>query len=374
VLGFLAVAKWGAAFLAVVALALLSYRGLLPASSYDINVLMPGADGLYPGSDVLIAGSRAGSVSGITLHGSDVLVGVSLDPAYSPIHTNATITLRPKSLLGERYLDLNPGNGGDSLNPGATIAATRVSISTDLQDVINTFDEPTRDKLQVVITELGGGFAGRGVANNETIHYGTQDLTDLAQLATTLEHRDAELQKVIQALDTVTAELAQSDRRQQLGQLIANSDRLIKNLADQDAALKRALSQTNAALAKTDVALSGTQGNLASIFQQTPTLVHRTDLLMSDLATTSNSAVTALPAQAAAIRETAIVFGGRDANGYATRISVLVGASTTGAGPSGGSPSASAPPGGLATPAAVVPASGGSSDTDLWKFLLGRPI
>jgi phospholipid/cholesterol/gamma-HCH transport system substrate-binding protein len=346
--------------------AVFSYRGFLPGSSYDLNVLMPGADGLYPGSDVLIAGSHAGTVSGITLHGNDVLVGISLDPAYSPVHTSAKITLRPKSLLGEKYLDLQPGIGGDSLNAGATIPATRVSISTDLQDVINTFDQPTRDKLAVVITELGGGFAGRGVASNETIYYGTKDLTDLAQVATTLEQRDADLQKVIQALDTVTAELAQSDRRQQLGQLIANSDRLINNLANQDAELKRALSQTNAALAKADTALSGTQGSLASIFQQTPTLVHRTDLLMGDLATTSNSAVTALPTQAAAIRETAIVFGGKDANGYATRISVLVGASSTGAGPGG-----TALPGGLTVPPVVVPATGGTSDSDLWKFLYG---
>ena len=359
-LALLAAAKWTCAFLAIIAVAVFSYRGLLPSNSYDLNVLMPGADGLYPGSDVLIAGSRAGTVTGINLQGNDVLVGISLDPAHSPVHSNATITLRPKSLLGEKYLDLKPGNG-DALNPGATLPASKVSIATDLQDVINTFDQPTRDKLQVVITELGGGVAGRGIATNETIRYGTQDMTDLAILSSTLQQRDAELQKVIQALDTVTAELAQSDRRQQLGQLIANSDRLIKNLADQDAELKRALAQTNAALAKTNTALSGTQGNLASIFQQLPTLVHRTDLLMGDLATTSSGAVTALPAQSAAIRETAIVFGGRDANGYATRISVLVGASTTGAGPTGSLPSSGF--------TAATGATGGTSDADLWKFL-----
>lgn len=364
-LALLAGAKWIGAFLAIVAVAIFSYRGLLPSSSYDLNVLMPGADGLYPGSDVLIAGSHAGTVNGITLKGADVLVGISLDPAYSPIHTNARITLRPKSLLGEKYLDLNPGSGGDTLNPGATIPATKVSIATDLQDVINTFDQPTRDKLQVVITELGGGFAGRGIATNETIYNGTKDLTDLAQLATTLKQRDAELQKVIQALDSVTAELAQSDRRQQLGQLIANSDRVVQNLANQDAELRRALTQTNAALAKTDTALSGTQGNLASIFQQTPILVHRTDLLMGDLTTTSGAAVNALPAQAAAIRETAIVFGGKDASGYATRISVLVGASTLGVGPTGSLPNELA----VQQPGAV--ASGGTSDADLWKFLYG---
>src|SRR3979411_2076459 len=102
-LALLAAAKSTGAFLAIVAMAGFSYRGLLPPGSSDLNVVIHGADGLYPGIDVLIAGSRAGTVNGITLHGNDVVVGISLDPAYSPIHSSATITLRPKSLLGEKY-------------------------------------------------------------------------------------------------------------------------------------------------------------------------------------------------------------------------------------------------------------------------------
>lgn len=357
--------KWTIAFLAVVAVAVFSYHGLLPASSYDLNVLMPGADGLYPGSDVLIAGSKAGTVTAIGLHGDGVRVSISLDPAHSPVHSDATVTLRPKSLLGEKYLDLYPGSGSASLDDNATIPATHVSESTDLQDVINTFDQPTRDKLAVILDNLGGGFAGRGADTNVTIAYGTQDMTDLAQVATTLEQRDKELVTVIQALDTVTAELAQSDRRQQLGELIANSDRLIQNLAAQDAELKKALAETNAALSKTDTALSGTQGNLASIFQQTPTLVHRADSLLGNLNAGSTSVENALPYQAAAMRETAIVFGGKDAAGYATRISVLVGTSSPGAGPTqpGG-------PNGIQLPV-TIPATGGVSDQDLYNFLLG---
>jgi phospholipid/cholesterol/gamma-HCH transport system substrate-binding protein len=360
--------KWYFAFTAVVGLAVFSYHGFLPSSSYDLKVLMPGADGLYPGSDVLIAGSRAGIVTGITLHGDQVLVGMSLDPAHSPVHSDATITLRPKSLLGEKYLDLYPGSGGASaLDDGATLPPTKVKVSTDLQDVINTFDQPTRAKLQVVIDNLGGGIAGQGPETNQTIAYGTKDLTDLAEIATTLQQRDKDLQTVIQALDAVTAELAASDKRQALGELIANSDRLIKNLAQQDAQLKAALASTNAALSKTNSALDGAQGNLASIFQQTPALVHNTDRLFGDLNTGAGSVVGALPYQAAAIRETAIVFGGKDAAGYATRISVLVGTSSPGAGPSqpGG-------PNGVPLPIQVPP-TGGTSDGDLYNFLLGGP-
>lgn len=352
-LTLLAHAKWMGAFLGVVAVGLLTSRGLLPGGGYELRVPMPSAHGLYPGSDVLIAGSRAGTVNSINLSGDRVVVGITLDPAHSPVHSNAVVTMRPKSLLGEEYLDLNPGTG-DTLGSGAMLPSTRVKVATDLEDVINTFDAPTREKLRTVIIELGGGVAGRGVDTNETIRNGTDDLTDLAVITDTIARRDAELVKVIQSLDTVTAELAQSDRRQQLGELIRNSDRLIKTLANQDAELKRALTQSNAALSRTDSALSGDQGNLASIFQQTPTLVHRTNSLMGDLSVGADAALNGLPTQIQSIRQTAVVFGGKDANGYATRISIIVGPGSTGAAP----PSA-------------VPASAQVDDSDIFRFLLG---
>ncbi len=346
-------AKWTGGFLTVIALGILSSRGLLPQGGYELKVPMPSAHGLYPGSDVLIAGSKAGTVSSINLSGDRVVVGISLDPAHSPVHADAEVTMRPKSLLGEEYLDLKPGSG-NSLASGATLPATRAKVATDLEDVINTFDQPTREKLRTVLIELGGGVAGRGLQTNETLRYGTDDLSDLAAITSTIARRDAELEKIIQSLDTVTTELAQSDRRQQLGQLIKNSDRLLKNLADQDAELKRALTQSNAALSRTDTALSGAQGSLGSIFQQTPTLVHRTNSLMADLNVGADAALSGLPTQVQSIRETAVVFGGKDANGYATRISIVVGASSPGA----------------ALPNSVQRASVQVDDADIFRFLV----
>ena len=89
---------------------------------------------------------------------------------------------------------------------------------------------------------------------------------------------------------------------------------------------------------------------------------------MGDLSIGSDAVVNYLPTQAAAIRETAIVFGGKDANGYATRISVLVGTSTPGAGPTQPStptlPTPPLPP--------IPPLSGSSgSDGDVYSFLFG---
>src|SRR5437870_12412393 len=93
----------------VVLLAILSFRIVNGLTEYRLVVPLDSADGLYPGSDVLIAGAHAGSVRDISLDGSQTLVTIALDDAYAPVHRDATVPVRPKSLLGEKYGARDPG-------------------------------------------------------------------------------------------------------------------------------------------------------------------------------------------------------------------------------------------------------------------------
>lgn len=325
----------GLAFVAVVAAAI-GVAHLLPGvGAYEVTVPVQDAAGLSPGSDVMIAGALAGRVESISLGQGAALVLVGIDAEHAPLHTDAVVSVRPKSLLGERYLALDPGQAPGTLPSGATLPATQVTQSTDLQDVINSFDAPTRAKLQTLIVELGGGVAGRGTELNGALVSGRHDLSDLRGIAATLASRDAELRQAIANLDSVTQELAQSDRRQQLGSLITNLEALLANLADQEAQLQQALSQTNAALTRTANALDGTGGNLADIAHQLPATVHLADLIMADLGPDSDVLMPHLGQLNTAIGEGPSVFGGLDANGFSTRISPIVGCSTVSLCPNG---------------------------------------
>src|ERR1700738_1682964 len=86
----------------LVVLAIASSRIVDGLTEYRLTVPLDTAEGLYPGSDVLIAGAHAGSVRAITLDGAVTLVTIALDPAYAPVHSDARVTVRPKSLLGEK--------------------------------------------------------------------------------------------------------------------------------------------------------------------------------------------------------------------------------------------------------------------------------
>jgi phospholipid/cholesterol/gamma-HCH transport system substrate-binding protein len=316
----------------IAVLAIVSYRIVNGLTEYRLLVPLDSADGLYPGSDVLIAGAKAGSVRDINLDGGHSLLTIALDDAHAPVHSNARLTVRPKSLLGEKYVAIEPGSG-DSMASGSRLKVTQVARAVDLQDVVNTLDQPTREKLRTLLIELGGGLAGRGLDTNQTVSYGRQDLDDLAAITKTLAARDADLRQVIEGLAQVTAELARSDRRQELGELIKNSAALLHSLSQQDAQLKRALAEAHAALGRTDTALSGTAGQLNGIFQQAPRTVDLLSALSADLGNGIDQTLKGdnLRTFDAGMKYSTNIFGGHDAQGYATRISVKLGDCSAGA-------------------------------------------
>lgn len=313
----------------IIVLAIASSRLVNGLTEYRLVVPLDSADGLYPGSDVLIAGARAGSVREIGLDGGQTLVTIALDDAYAPVHADARITVRPKSLLGEKYVALDPGSA-DVLPSGSRLSQQQVARSVDLQDVVNSLDQPTREKLRTLTIALGGGLAGRGLDTNQTLGNGRQDLDHLAAITDTLAARDQDLQQVITGLDQVTAELATSDRRNQLGSLITNAQALLHSLAQQDAQIRTVLTAANAALGRADSSLSGTAGQLQDIVAQAPRTVGLLNGLTADLATNTDL-ITRDPATFdSGMKDSASVFGAQDAQGYATRISVVVGACSPG--------------------------------------------
>ena len=350
--------KWAGAFLGVIGFSLFSF---IPfgGGEYKLTAPFDTAAGMYPGSDVLIAGSKAGSVQDIQVRGNYALVTFTVDSAHAPVYENATVAERPKSLLGEKYIALDPGNQGRTLASGTVLKTSQVTRAVELEEILNSVDQPTREKLRTLVLELGGGLAGQGQNTNETLTYGTSDMNDMAAIAQTLANRDQQIQEVLQSLDAVMAELSRSDRRDQLGQLIVNTQRMMKTLADEDGRLQAALVNANSALSRSSVALNGTAPNLAHIMNTLPSLVHNAHLLTSDFGTgldtllqpcsngnsgkycnewqpqanpgnkngSPNSLFTEL---LTGIDEGPVVFGGRDAQGYATRVAIIVDANSTG--------------------------------------------
>jgi phospholipid/cholesterol/gamma-HCH transport system substrate-binding protein len=93
---------------------------------YEVVADFSGIGGLAVGDDVQVSGVKVGSVVGVTLDPETYLarVRMSIDPGVKlPEDTAALIS--SQSLLGGRYMALEPGAADDYIAPGGRIQYTQ---------------------------------------------------------------------------------------------------------------------------------------------------------------------------------------------------------------------------------------------------------
>jgi phospholipid/cholesterol/gamma-HCH transport system substrate-binding protein len=96
------------------------------AGGYEITANFSGIGGLAPGDDVQISGVKIGTVSKVDLDKDTYLARVHLsisDEYELPIDTAALIS--SESLLGGKYLELQPGADEELMGDGGTIQFTQ---------------------------------------------------------------------------------------------------------------------------------------------------------------------------------------------------------------------------------------------------------
>ena len=134
----------GAVVLAVAALFLtFAYKSsdLHVVEGYEVSAKFPMVDGLKEGLDVKINGVKIGSVAGmnlITTPGPDqylVKVALMLDPAIR-LPTDTMALVATESLLGGKYLSLEPGVEEDTIRVDGTGTITRTQAPMRLDDLI----------------------------------------------------------------------------------------------------------------------------------------------------------------------------------------------------------------------------------------------
>jgi phospholipid/cholesterol/gamma-HCH transport system substrate-binding protein len=121
------------------------------AKPYEIRVPFKEATQLAQQSDVRISGVSVGKVQAIDLaeNGEDALATIYLDDKYGPIPRGTRAILRTKTLLGETYVELTPGDAdGPDLPDGATLPAGQIAESVQLDEIFRTFDARTRAAFQ----------------------------------------------------------------------------------------------------------------------------------------------------------------------------------------------------------------------------------
>jgi ABC-type transporter Mla subunit MlaD len=162
--------------LVVIVAVFLAYNannGLPFVSTYDLKARVPNADALVKGNEVRIGGDRVGTVPSVVpvqLENGQVAAELSLrlDKSAEPLPVDSTITIRPKSALGLKFLQVTPGDSSEGFKAGETIpVASATPEPVDIDEFFDMFDEKTRDAIRQNNAGFGNALAGRGPQLNE---------------------------------------------------------------------------------------------------------------------------------------------------------------------------------------------------------------
>jgi phospholipid/cholesterol/gamma-HCH transport system substrate-binding protein len=150
-------------------------NGLPFVQSYRLTAQVPNGAALVPGNEVRIGGVRVGVVETIDPVAEDdgtfaAALALKLDKSVEPLPEDSTVIVRSRSALGLKYLQIVRGTSDQGYPAGSTLplsAATPEPVEFD--QLLSTFDEPTRVNIQANLTEFGNALAGRGPDLNEAI-------------------------------------------------------------------------------------------------------------------------------------------------------------------------------------------------------------
>jgi phospholipid/cholesterol/gamma-HCH transport system substrate-binding protein len=103
---------------------------------YEVEAQFNSASGLKPGTAVEIAGVEVGRIRGITLIEDRAKVTLAVNRTVK-LYTDTIASIKSRGIIGEKFLALSPGGGGDPLKPGDTIRDTESGL--DLEQLVGQF-------------------------------------------------------------------------------------------------------------------------------------------------------------------------------------------------------------------------------------------
>ncbi len=203
--------------LVIIVAVFLSYNatsGLPFVPTYDLKADLPNAAQLVRGFEVRIGGARVGLVSEIEPRRREdgstyAQVTMKLDKDIEPLPAGSRLRVRPRSALGLKYVELQPGpQGGRTLEAGSTIGVEQVRPTVELDEVFDMFDAKARVGQRNSLDGYGGGLAGRGQDLNTAIPAFVPLLTDLEPVMKNLSSPDTRLGRFFKELGDAAAEAA----------------------------------------------------------------------------------------------------------------------------------------------------------------------
>lgn len=157
-----------------------------------LTTATPGLE-LNPHSDVKLQGVLVGEVREVTTDGRDATIHIALDPdKVELIPANVDATILPKTLFGEKYVDLrlpaSPTDRRIAANDVIRQSSTSVEIGRLFDDVVPVLRTLRPEQLSVLLSSAAQALEGQGRTLGETVKLFADFARDLEPAYDTLNH------------------------------------------------------------------------------------------------------------------------------------------------------------------------------------------
>jgi phospholipid/cholesterol/gamma-HCH transport system substrate-binding protein len=231
------------------------------------------AFGLTTGGDLKIGGVRAGKTTGFDLKkiGDGRYVaevqGKITQPGVSSFRKDASCEIRPQSLIGEYFVDCQPGSSKDALPDGGTVPVKQ-TVSTIPPDLMqNVMRRPYRERFRLILAELGTGLAGRPDDLAQVLRRAAPGLRETSKVLQILGRQNQVIKNFITNSDIVVNEL--EAKKKDVAAWVKSAGHTAEISATRQAALREQWKQFPSFLAE----LKPTMAQLGALAdQQTPLL------------------------------------------------------------------------------------------------------
>ncbi|MTD44387.1 MCE family protein [Conexibacter sp. W3-3-2] len=216
-----------------------SFGGTVPLEpkGYEVQVLF-GRDAaqLTSNASVRIAGVPVGRVVRTEPVGTRIRATIDLERRYAPLPADARAIVRAKTLLGETFIELTPGTKGRTPVPdGGTLPAGNVQAAEGLDDVLASFDAPTRQALKDFLGDVDTALDGRADDISAVLGNAAPAARDLRRTLDVLDAQRPALRALIR--DSATTLQTIADREGDLRELVVAGDEVLDATADRNAQL-----------------------------------------------------------------------------------------------------------------------------------------
>jgi phospholipid/cholesterol/gamma-HCH transport system substrate-binding protein len=211
---------------------------------YVVEAEMSTAQGVIPGQGQLVevAGVIVGRVSDVRLDDGRAKLEIHLERGKAKLFRDASILMRPRTLLKDMILQVTPGTPqAGLLRAGDTIQVSKTLPDVNLDELLSALDGDTRGALVMLAQGAGQGLRGQGRRLSSVFRRFDPTMRLIREINEEMIGRRGEIRRVVSNFSQISRTLAR--HRGDLTRFVDSSNAVFGALADEQAGVRASLGE-----------------------------------------------------------------------------------------------------------------------------------